>query len=90
MAYDYCKHDARNILASNLIVNLNDPCKLEDTSWIKPTKYVGVWWEYFIGIGELEIFKPGNSSFYQDCLLSVRSYLTDPETSLPLQSSLPV
>ena len=43
--------DARNILASNLIVNLNDPCKLEDTSWIKPTKYVGVWWEYFIGGG---------------------------------------
>lgn len=43
--------DARNILASNLIVNLNEPCKLEDTSWIKPTKYVGVWWEYFIGGG---------------------------------------
>lgn len=43
--------DARNILASNLIVNLNDPCKLEDTSWIKPTKYVGVWWEYFTGGG---------------------------------------
>lgn len=43
--------DARNVLASNLIVNLNDPCKLEDTSWIKPTKYVGVWWEYFIGGG---------------------------------------
>lgn len=41
--------DARNILASNLIVNLNEPCKLEDTSWIKPTKYVGVWWEYFTG-----------------------------------------
>ena len=44
-------YDARNVLASNLIVNLNDPCKLEDTSWIKPTKYVGVWWEYFIGGG---------------------------------------
>ena len=43
--------DARNILASNLIVNLNEPCKLEDTSWIKPTKYVGVWWEYFTGGG---------------------------------------
>lgn len=43
--------DARNILASNLIVNLNEPCKLEDTSWINPTKYVGVWWEYFTGGG---------------------------------------
>ena len=43
--------DARNSLASNLIVNLNEPCKLEDTSWIKPTKYVGVWWEYFTGGG---------------------------------------
>lgn len=41
--------DARDILASNLILNLNEPCKIEDTSWIKPTKYVGVWWEYFIG-----------------------------------------
>lgn len=43
--------DARDILASNLIVNLNEPCKLEETSWIKPTKYVGVWWEYFTGGG---------------------------------------
>ena len=43
--------DARDILASNLIVNLNEPCKLEDTSWIKPTKYGGVWWEYFTGGG---------------------------------------
>ena len=37
--------DARDILASNLILNLNDPCKYEDTSWIKPVKYIGVWWE---------------------------------------------
>lgn len=37
--------DARDILASNLILNLNDPCAYEDTSWIKPVKYVGVWWE---------------------------------------------
>ncbi|HCY72011.1 MAG TPA: alpha-glucosidase [Bacteroides cellulosilyticus] len=37
--------DAREMLASNLILNLNDPCKYEDTSWIKPVKYVGVWWE---------------------------------------------
>ncbi len=43
--------DARDILASNLILNLNDPCKLDDTSWIKPVKYIGVWWEYFTGGG---------------------------------------
>lgn len=43
--------DARDILASNLILNLNEPCKLEDTSWIYPVKYVGVWWEYFTGQG---------------------------------------
>ena len=41
--------DARDILASNLILNLNEPCKIEDTSWIKPTKYVGVWWEMING-----------------------------------------
>ncbi|WP_228441306.1 glycoside hydrolase family 97 protein [Chryseobacterium phosphatilyticum] len=43
--------DAREILSSNLIVNLNEPSKIKDTSWIKPTKYVGVWWEYFTGGG---------------------------------------
>ncbi|PWA06074.1 glycoside hydrolase family 97 protein [Flavobacterium laiguense] len=43
--------DARAILASKLILNLNDPCQFEDTSWIKPVKYIGVWWEYFIGRG---------------------------------------
>lgn len=41
--------DARNILASQLILNLNEPCALEDTSWIKPVKFVGVWWEMFTG-----------------------------------------
>jgi len=41
--------DAREILASNLILNLNDPCKYADTSWIKPVKYIGVWWEMIAG-----------------------------------------
>ncbi|MCF0182187.1 MAG: glycoside hydrolase family 97 protein [Muribaculaceae bacterium] len=41
--------DARDMLASNLILNLNEPCKLDDTSWIKPVKYVGVWWEMIGG-----------------------------------------
>ena len=41
--------DARDMLASNLILNLNEPCAYEDTSWIKPVKYVGVWWEMIGG-----------------------------------------
>lgn len=41
--------DARDVLASNLILNLNEPCALEDTSWIEPVKYVGVWWEMITG-----------------------------------------
>ena len=41
--------DARDILASQLILNLNAPCAIEDTSWIKPMKYIGIWWEYFLG-----------------------------------------
>lgn len=43
--------DARDILASQLIYNLNDPCVLDDTSWIKPQKFIGVWWEMFLGRG---------------------------------------
>lgn len=41
--------DARDMLSSNLILNLNEPCAYEDTSWIKPVKYVGVWWEMIGG-----------------------------------------
>ena len=41
--------DARDILASKITLNLNDPCKIDDTSWIKPVKYVGVWWEMITG-----------------------------------------
>ena len=41
--------DAREILASQLILNLNEPSKIEDTSWIKPMKFIGVWWEMFTG-----------------------------------------
>ncbi len=45
-------NDARDVLASNLILNLNEPCKLTDTSWIHPTKFVGVWWEMISGKSE--------------------------------------
>lgn len=41
--------DARDILSSRLVYNLNEPCKLEDTSWIQPMKYMGVWWEMITG-----------------------------------------
>ena len=41
--------DARDMLSSNLILNLNEPCAYNDTSWIKPIKYVGVWWEMITG-----------------------------------------
>ena len=41
--------DARDMLAQKLILNLNEPCKYADTSWIKPVKYVGVWWEMITG-----------------------------------------
>ncbi|NGM63031.1 glycoside hydrolase family 97 protein [Sphingobacterium sp. SGG-5] len=44
--------DARAILASKMTLNLNEPSKIEDTSWIKPTKYVGVWWEMITGKSE--------------------------------------
>ncbi|AXB56264.1 glycoside hydrolase family 97 protein [Flavobacterium fluviale] len=41
--------DAREILASKMTYNLNDPSKIDETSWIKPVKYVGVWWEMITG-----------------------------------------
>ncbi len=43
--------DARDMLSSNLILNLNEPCALDDTSWIHPVKYCGVWWEMIVGRG---------------------------------------
>lgn len=43
--------DAAGILESKLVLNLNEPCKLKNTGWIKPMKYVGVWWEMFVPWG---------------------------------------
>ena len=45
-------NDARDILASDITLNLNEPCALADTSWIHPMKYVGVWWEMITGMKE--------------------------------------
>ncbi len=41
--------DARDMLSCKLTLNLNEPCKIEDTSWIHPIKYCGVWWEMIVG-----------------------------------------
>ena len=41
--------NAADIIASHLILNLNEPCKLKDVSWIKPQKFVGIWWEMHVG-----------------------------------------
>jgi hypothetical protein len=41
--------DARDIVGSKMILNLNEPSKIDDTSWIKPMKYVGIWWEMHVG-----------------------------------------
>ena len=60
--------DARDIMASKLTLNLNEPCKLKDTSWIKPVKYIGVWWEMITG---------KSSWAYTDDLLSVKLGETD-------------
>lgn len=43
--------DARDMLSSNLILNLNEPCALDDVSWIRPVKYCGVWWDMIVGRG---------------------------------------
>ena len=46
-----CK-SATDVLASRLVLNLNEPCAIEDTSWIHPVKYMGVWWEMISGVSQ--------------------------------------
>ncbi|WP_211196212.1 glycoside hydrolase family 97 protein [Flavobacterium sp. H122] len=60
--------DARDILASRMTLNLNEPSKIKDTSWIKPVKYVGVWWEMITG---------KSSWAYTDEVPSVQLGITD-------------
>ena len=48
-------------LASRLILNLNDPCVYENTDWIKPVKYIGIWWEMISGKGSWQYTKDYNS-----------------------------
>jgi hypothetical protein len=61
-------NDAREVLASRMTLNLNEPCKIENTAWIKPVKYVGVWWEMITG---------KSSWAYTDDLPSVQLGVTD-------------
>lgn len=61
-------NDAREILASHLTLNLNDPCAYKDVSWIHPVKYMGVWWEMITG---------KSTWAYTDDLLSVKLGETD-------------
>lgn len=66
--------DARDILASKLTLNLNEPCAYEDVSWIKPVKYVGVWWEMIAG---------KSTWAYTDDLPSVKLVETDYSKTKP-------
>ncbi|AOW10705.1 glycoside hydrolase family 97 protein [Flavobacterium gilvum] len=43
-------NDARDVVGSHMILNLNEPCKLDDVSYIKPMKYIGIWWEMHVGV----------------------------------------
>ena len=66
--------DARTILASRMTYNLNEPCAIEDTSWIRPIKYVGVWWEMITG---------KSSWSYTDQYAGVKLGVTDIENAKP-------
>ena len=66
--------DARDILASKLTLNLNEPCAYQDVSWIKPVKYIGVWWEMITG---------KSSWAYTDDVYSVKLGQTDYSKTSP-------
>lgn len=51
---------AGDLLASKTILNLNEPSRIENTEWIKPTKYVGIWWEMHVGTATWNYSDEGN------------------------------
>ena len=59
-------NDARDIVSSKMILNLNEPSKLEDTSWIKPMKYVGIWWEMHVGKSTWDYAGSQNATNFAD------------------------
>ena len=71
--------DARKTLASHLILNLNEPCKLTDTSWIHPVKYNGVWWEMITGKSLVEGWNTG----WEDWFGHEKDYVFDFQTPYP-------
>ncbi|NNK89614.1 MAG: glycoside hydrolase family 97 protein [Saprospiraceae bacterium] len=66
-------YDARDILNSRITLNLNEPCAYDDVSWIKPVKYIGVWWELITG----------KSSWAYTDLPSVKIGVTDFKSATP-------
>jgi hypothetical protein len=58
--------DARDIVGSRMILNLNEPSKIEDTSWIKPMKYVGIWWEMHVGKSTWDYAGSQNATNFAD------------------------
>ncbi|TRX42912.1 glycoside hydrolase family 97 protein [Flavobacterium restrictum] len=58
--------DARDIVGSKMILNLNEPSKIEDTSWIKPMKYVGIWWEMHVGKSTWDYAGSQNATNFAD------------------------
>ena len=61
--------DARALLTSKMILNLNEPCKIDDTTWIKPMKYVGIWWEMHVGKATWDYAGSQNAQMAQDAEL---------------------
>ena len=58
--------DARDIVGSKMILNLNEPSKIDDTSWIKPMKYVGIWWEMHVGKSTWDYAGSQNATNFAD------------------------
>jgi hypothetical protein len=74
--------DARDIVSSKMILNLNEPSKIEDTSWIKPMKYVGIWWEMHVGKSTWDFARSQNAqnSLTQELLPSGKHGATTANT----------
>jgi hypothetical protein len=59
-------YDARDIVGSKMILNLNEPSKIDDTSWIKPMKYIGIWWEMHVGKSTWDYAGSQNATNFAD------------------------
>lgn len=67
--------DAREVLSSKMILNLNEPCKLSSTDWIKPMKYVGIWWGMHVGLFTWDYSKTQSAdNFYTDSIRKVTKH----------------